>query len=106
MKSAYVMGAAILAAGTWLPPSAWAHAPVFDCFNEGETKVICEGGFSDGSSATGVNVQILDKSDKLLLQGKIDADGRFSFAKPAGEFHVFFNAGAGHSMTVFSADIT
>jgi hypothetical protein len=106
MKSAHSLAAAIVVLGTLAAPCALAHSPVFDCFNDGEAKVTCEGGFSDGSSATGVNVKVLDKSDKLLLQGKIDADGRFSFARPAGEYHVFFDAGSGHSMTVFSADIT
>jgi hypothetical protein len=89
-----------------LPTLAAAHSPVFDCFDESEGRVTCEGGFSDGASAAGVAVRVLDGSDKLLLSGKIDAAGRFSFARPKGEFHVVFDAGAGHSVTVFSNDIT
>jgi hypothetical protein len=83
-----------------------AHSPVFDCFNDDGGKVTCEGGFSDGTSATGVRVRVLDKDDKVLLEGKIDADGRFTFAKPKADFHVVFDAGAGHSATVFGADIS
>ncbi len=85
---------------------AGAHSPVFDCFLEKDGRITCEGGFSDGASATGVAVRVLDANDKLLLAGKIDSAGRFSFAKPAGEFHIVFDAGAGHSITLFSNDIT
>jgi hypothetical protein len=83
-----------------------AHAPVFDCFAEADGKVSCEGGFSDGASAEGVAVRVLDANEKVLLSGKIDHDGRFAFAKPAGDFHVVFDAGAGHSVTLFSTDIS
>ena len=82
-----------------------AHAPLFDCFADGKDKISCEGGFSDGSSATGIVVRVLDGQEKVLLEGKIDADGRFAFARPAVEFHVLFDAGAGHKVTVFGADI-
>jgi hypothetical protein len=83
-----------------------AHAPVFDCFAEGDGKVACEGGFSDGASAEGVAVRVLDPNEKVLLSGKIDHDGRFAFARPSGDFHVVFDAGAGHSVTLFSSDIS
>jgi hypothetical protein len=95
-----------LAGVALMPTPSFAHSPVFDCFREGESSIICEGGFSDGASATGVAVRVLDSSEKLLLSGKIDSDGRFSFVKPAGDFHIVFDAGAGHSITVFSNDIT
>jgi hypothetical protein len=83
-----------------------AHSPVFDCFAEADGRISCEGGFSDGASATGVAVRVLDPSEKLLLSGKIDAEGRFAFARPAGDFHIVFDAGAGHSVTLFSTDIS
>jgi hypothetical protein len=83
-----------------------AHSPVFDCFAEGDGRISCEGGFSDGASATGVAVRVLDPSEKLLLSGKIDAEGRFAFARPAGDFHIVFDAGAGHTVTLFSTDIS
>jgi hypothetical protein len=97
---------ALLAGLVLLPTLACAHSPVFDCFIEKESSVVCEGGFSDGASATGVAVRVLDGTEKLLISGKIDAEGRFSFAKPTGDFHIVFDAGAGHSVTLFSNDIT
>lgn len=89
-----------------LPALAAAHSAVFDCFNEKEGTVTCEGGFSDGSSAAGVPVKVLDTGDKLLLSGAIDKEGRFSFKRPAGDFRVVFDAGQGHSVTLLSSDIT
>jgi hypothetical protein len=97
----------LLLAGTLAAPAlVAAHSPVFDCYAEKDGQITCEGGFSDGASAAGVPVRVLDANEKLLLAGKIDAEGRFTFAKPAGEFHIVFDAGAGHSITLFSNDIS
>jgi hypothetical protein len=96
----------LLATVVLLPSIGEAHSPVFDCYDETDGRITCEGGFSDGASANGVAVRVLDGQEKLLLSGKIDAEGRFSFKKPSGEFHVVFDAGKGHSVTVFSNDIS
>jgi len=95
-----------LAALLVLPSWAAAHSAVFDCFNETDGRVTCEGGFSDGSSAAGVPVKVLDTQDKLLLSGTIDKEGRFSFTRPSGDFRVVFDAGQGHSVTLLGSDIT
>ncbi len=97
--------ALLMLAGTAAMRPAAAHAPLFDCFAEGTDKISCEGGFSDGSSASGIAVRVLDAQEKVLVEGKIDADGKFGFKRPAGDFHVTFDAGAGHKVTVFGADI-
>ena len=39
---------------------AQAHTPLCSCFDNGDDTVTCEGGFSDGSSASGVPVRVLD----------------------------------------------
>ena len=96
----------LLAAGlaTWVI-AAYAHSPVFDCYLENDDTVTCEGGFSDGTSAENAAVRVLDENGKVLLEGKIDAEGRFSFRKPDGEYHIVFDAGPRHSVTIFSSDI-
>lgn len=104
MKHLVLPALALVVLGSGRP--ADAHSPVFDCFAEADGKISCEGGFSDGASAEGVAVRVLDPNEKVLLAGKIDHDGRFGFAKPAGDFHVVFDAGAGHSITLFSTDIS
>jgi hypothetical protein len=83
-----------------------AHSAVFDCFAEADGKIACEGGFSDGASAEGVAVRVLDPNEKVLVAGKIDHEGRFAFARPQGEFHVVMDAGSGHTVTLFSTDIS
>lgn len=85
---------------------AIAHSAVCSCFDNGDATVTCEGGFSDGSSAAGVVIRVLDVRDKLLLEGKMDGTGTFTFDKPEVEYHVVFDAGSSHIVTIDSADIT
>ncbi len=91
----------VLAAGLTL-----AHSAVCSCFDNGDDTVTCEGGFSDGSSATGVALRVLDARDKLLLEGKMDGKGTFTFKKPTVEYHVVFDAGQSHVVTIDGGDIT
>lgn len=101
-----VLGAAagiLVGAGAQL---ASAHSAVCSCFDNGDDTVTCEGGFSDGSSAAGVVIRVLDARDKLLLEGKMDDAGTFTFKKPSDEYHVVFDAGQSHVVTIDGADIT
>lgn len=85
--------------------SAQAHTPLFDCFDNGDETLTCEGGFSDGASAAGVGVRMVDAQGKVLEQGKLDNKGSITFKRPKGEFSVVFEAGAEHSLTVLGDDI-
>ncbi|MES2603721.1 MAG: hypothetical protein V4603_02225 [Pseudomonadota bacterium] len=82
-----------------------AHTPLFDCFDNGDETLTCEGGFSDGASASGVGVRMVDGQGKVLEQGKLDAKGAITFKRPKGEFSVVFEAGAEHALTVLGDDI-
>ena len=93
----------------WLLASSqplFAHTPLFDCFDNGDDTLTCEGGFSDGASATGVGVRMVDAQGKVLEQGKLDAKGSITFKRPASGFSVVFEAGAEHALTVLGDDIT
>jgi hypothetical protein len=83
-----------------------AHTPLFDCFDNGDMTITCEGGFSDGASAEGVVIRLLDAQGKVLEQGELDASGSIIMAKPEGEYSVSFTAGTDHSITVLGDDIT
>lgn len=83
---------------------AYAHAPVFVCAKE-SSKVQCEAGFSDGSSAAGRRVAVLDADHKLLFESTVGADGAFEFDPPSGTYHVFFDGGQYHEVTLYSTDI-
>lgn len=85
--------------------SAQAHTPLFDCFDNGDKTLTCEGGFSDGASAQGVTIRVLDAQGKVLEQGKLDEKGSVTFTRPTAEFSVVFDGGTEHSLTVLGDDI-
>lgn len=85
--------------------AAYAHAPVFTCSKAG-ARIHCEAGYSDGASAANRTVTVLDENHKVLFEGSIKADGTYDFDPPAGAFHVFFDGGKYHEITLYSSDIS
>jgi len=92
--------------GFFLTPAVQAHTPLCSCYDNGDGSVTCEGGFSDGSSAAGVQMRVEDGAGKVLIQGKMDDDSEFTFDKPPGNYKVAFDAGEGHDITVHGKEIT
>ena len=72
--------------------SVYAHLPVCQCKVEAD-KVICQGGYSDGSGAFDTPIQVIDYNEKVLLTGKLDENSRFVFDRPQGDFYVFMDGG-------------
>lgn len=85
--------------------SLFAHTALMSCFDNGDGTITCEGGFSDGSSASGVKFRV-EQSGKTLVEGKMNEDSEFSFKKPNGDYEAIFDAGEGHKVHVKSKDIT
>jgi hypothetical protein len=85
---------------------AFAHTPLCSCYDNGDGTITCEGGFSDGSSAAGVDMTVKDKSGKVLIKGKMDEDSEFTCDKPKASYRVIFDAGPGHVVEVEGKDIT
>ncbi len=85
---------------------ALAHTPLCSCYQNGDGTVTCEGGFSDGSAAAGVAIQVEDKDGKVLEKGKMDEFSEFTFKKPQGEYQVVFDAGPGHEVKIKGKEIT
>ncbi len=79
---------------------AQAHTPLCSCFDNGDNTITCEGGFSDGSSASGVAIRIETSDGRTLLEGKMNEDSEFTFDKPKDEYVVIFDAGEGHHVKV------
>lgn len=100
MKKAFVAWLLLL-----LASASFAHTPLFDCYDNGDDTLTCEGGFTDGASAEGVEIRVVDAQGKVLQQGKLDDAGSITFARPAGEFSVVFSAGSEHSITVLGDEI-
>ncbi len=84
---------------------AHAHTPLFSCYDNGDGSVTCEGGFSDGSSASGVKVHILDASGNVLQETGLDEFSEITFKKPDQEYMVEFDAGEGHKIGVPGSEI-
>ncbi|CEM63114.1 hypothetical protein DWQ65_06415 [Treponema phagedenis] len=82
-----------------------AHTPLLLCYDNGDGTITCEGGFSDGSSAKGVEIRVVDNKNKVLIKGKLDKNSEFTFKRPKGNFSVIFDAGPGHVVKVKSEDI-
>ncbi len=85
--------------------AAYAHNAICDCFDNGDDTITCEGGFSDGGKAAGVAMRVLDQAGKVLLDGKMSENSDFTFARPAVDFRVEFDAGQGHVVTIDGRDI-
>ena len=82
-----------------------AHTPLFACYDNGDGTVLCEGGFSDGSSASGVAVRVIGADGAVLTDGQLDALSEFEFDKPDGDFTAVFDAGEGHLLEIPSSRI-
>jgi hypothetical protein len=97
---------AVLALGIFFASICQAHTPLCSCYDNGDNTITCEGGFSDGSSASGVEMRVEDKGGKMLFQGKMSEDSEYTFDKPANDYQVVFDAGEGHRVVVGGKEIT
>lgn len=100
LLTASLLGAMLLFAQT-----ALAHSPICNCFDNGDGTVTCEGGFSDGSSASGVKMSILDPAGTVLMEGRMSKDSEYTFNRPSGGYQVVFDAGEGHSIKIDGSKI-
>ncbi len=82
-----------------------AHTPLCSCYDNGDGSITCEGGFSDGSSAAGVEIRVEDKGGKVLLKAKMNEDSEYTFDKPSVAYKVIFDAGEGHAIEVDGKEI-
>lgn len=106
MKKVLACSFVVLLVTFFLTTIASAHTPLCSCYDNGDGTITCEGGFSDGSSAAGVDMTVQDKSGKALTKGKMNEDSEFTFKKPGVPYKVIFDAGPGHVVEVDGKDIT
>lgn len=95
----------VLVIGILSSSSLYAHTAIMSCFDNGDGTVVCEGGFSDGSSASGV-LMYLKQKDKKILESRMNEDSEFTFTKPKDAYTVHFDAGQGHLVTINGEDIS
>ncbi len=85
--------------------AAFAHTPLCSCYDNMDGTATCEGGFSDGSSAAGVSMKVLDTEGNVLIEGAMGEDSTFIFEIPEIPYVVLFDAGPGHSIEIKGEDI-
>ena len=95
--------ALLLSAG--FSASALAHNPMCECKAVDDEQIKCTGGFSDGSGAPGVTLDVIGYDETILVPGKLGDDSTLTFKKPGSEFYVLFDAGPGHVVEIDQADI-
>ncbi len=85
--------------------AAHAHNPIAECKAAGADQVQCTGGFSDGSGAPGVTMDVISYDEQILVPGKLDDKSNLVFKRPDGDFYVLFDAGPGHVVEIDHVDI-
>ena len=84
---------------------AVAHTPLCSCYDNGDATITCEGGFTDGSSAAGVEMRVVDKDGKVLIKSTMDEDSEFTCKKPDSSYKVILDAGPGHVVEIDGDEI-
>jgi hypothetical protein len=103
MRAIGLLAPAVALALASLP--GFAHNAICDCYLNDDHTITCEGGFSDGSKATGIPVRVLDSDGKVLIEGAMNDKSEFTFARPGVAFRVEFDAGEGHVVKIDGRDI-
>ncbi|MDO5483782.1 MAG: hypothetical protein Q4F27_02635 [Desulfovibrionaceae bacterium] len=80
--------------------SAFGHSALLNCYDNGDGTFTCQGGYSDGSSATGIRIVVRDGSNTVLQEARLDSNSEVVLQRPQGDFTVLFDGGSGHSVEV------
>lgn len=91
MKNSSILIASALSGGL-LSFQAAAHFPLMNCHLE-QDKVICEAGYSDGSTAVDYDVEMYDYDDNLIAKVTTDKRSIAEFTHPQMDFYLVFDAG-------------
>ncbi len=102
-RKVFILG--LLAVFLICASQAMAHTPLCSCYENGDGTVTCEGGFSDGSSASGVRMRVEKAGGGVLLKGAMNEDSEYTFDKPGEAYKVVFDGGEGHSIEIDGKDI-
>lgn len=87
--------------------AAYAHYPLLDCrFGvESSEQVYCDAGFSDGSKAPNVIMEVFSEDDEVVAQGRTNDQALFDFRRPAGAFFIIMDAGPGHVIEISNDEV-
>jgi len=99
MKKTHALLVMLMGFFVGLPGTALAHSPFCLCEKD-DGKIVCKGGFSDGSSAAGVQVDLISGKEEILKSQRFDELSSACFAIPEGDFYILMDAGLGHTVEV------
>ncbi|GAB2603241.1 hypothetical protein [Nitrincola alkalisediminis] len=77
----------------------WAHSPYCQCKLEGDF-IVCQGGFSDGSGAEGIQLDVITYDEDIILSSTLDGQSSIRFPRPEGDFYILMDAGPGHIVEI------
>lgn len=86
---------------------AWAHGYELagQCAPQSAQMVRCAAGI-DGQPVPGARIDVIAKAgDAILLRGRLDSQGRFSFERPAVPFYVVIEAKPGVALDIGDEEI-
>ncbi len=79
---------------------AHAHSALLNCFDNADGTFTCQGGYSDGSSATGIRIVVKDDSGRILQEAQLNTDSEVVLPRPQQNFTILFDGGSGHSVEI------
>ncbi|MEP9317622.1 hypothetical protein ABKS89_10845 [Pseudomonas sp. LABIM340] len=103
MKAIFKYSALLL--GLSASAGALAHAPFCECTALDADTIRCIGGFTDGSAAPGVTLDVMGADNQILIPGKLGADSSLTFKRPSGDFYILFDVGPGYMVEVDPSEI-
>ncbi len=79
---------------------SFAHSALLNCFDNADGTFTCQGGYSDGSSATGIRIVVKDMSGNILQEAQLNSDSEVVLPRPERDFTILFDGGSGHSVEI------
>ncbi len=98
---------AALCLSTALP--AMAHFPLMSCHLEQHSDkqaVVCQAGYSDGSTAVDYDIKMYDYDDNLIAKETTDKASSVRFPHPETDFYLVFDAGHENPVEVDVVELT
>ena len=89
--------------GLGLAPLALAHNPICQCEAGDGEEIVCTGGFSDGSGAPGVTLDVISYEEEVLVPGKRTV--AIDKVEPVGSYAVRLTFDDGHNTGLYSWDV-
>jgi len=98
-----LLSALILSLQFFSVGEVFAHSALLNCFDNADGTFTCQGGYSDGSSATGIRIAVVDRTRNILYEATLDSYSEVIIPFPKHQdFTILFDGGNGHSVQITS----